>query len=57
MKYLTKGIEYTRLKSEDRTDKIIKYGMYAIAVVYTAYLTVVLFIIFWHFPVFRPTVT
>ena len=54
VKYLQKGIEYTRYVSNDRTDKSIKLGMFGLFFVYELYLLSALLVIYNRMPVFKP---
>jgi hypothetical protein len=54
VKYLTKGIEYTRLKSNDWIEHAVKIGLYLVLVLYEAYITALVMIMYFTFPVFKP---
>jgi hypothetical protein len=54
VKYLTKGIEYTRLKADDTIDKSIKIGLFGLGALYAVYGSVPFAISAATMPIFKP---
>ena len=54
VKYLSKGIEYTRLKANDRADYALKTGLYFLLALFELYIGANLVYEAVKFPVFKP---
>jgi hypothetical protein len=54
IKYLTKGIEYTRVKGGDCVAKTLKIGLYILWALYEVYMVSVISKYAWTYPEFRP---
>ena len=54
VKYLTKGIEYTRLKADDWVDRSIKVSLYTVLLGYLIFFEINMIFLASSYPVFKP---
>jgi hypothetical protein len=54
VKYFMKGIEYSRLVSNDKLDKALTIGLYALLVCFEVFLCGEYLVIYARMPVFKP---